>query len=1308
MAVPSPSSIFCGSSRLAVVILVALLAAFPTRPAVAQDQAWIQDAWTVEDGLPQNSVNDLAVDAQGFLWIATYDGLARFDGSRFTVFRSANAPGLPSNRVTTLSVAQDSTLWIGTESGVAAYRNGEFTTLSVEDGLPNRFINTLATTPEGAIWISTEGRRDDDLVSFHAGTWTSITNQEGQSPDAEYMLVDTRSSVWSTGRYGVWHLPTLRFQPLVDGVSDAVKGIFERSDGAVIVATENGRLYAPDVAGTHTLWTHVDDIQEGRAFVSDGKTGVWIGAKGTVHHFDGERTTNRIPLEGRESAMVMSLLPMPDGSVWVGTNGQGLVRLKPAMIDVIGRSRGLDPEVALSITEATDGTVWVGTNCGGVFRIRRGNAQRVNTPLIPENACVYSVLAHSNGDVWTGHRELVRFRNGAFTSFDQRHGLAENPSLRSAFIIALYEDPLDANVLWVGTQNGFHRFEDGRFETVVPSNELLHPHVRGFMRDPEGRLWIATRGGVHVLDGKTSHTLTMDDGLPSNDVRSFHPGSDGSIWIGTYGGGLANWNDGVIRTVSERDGLFENVISSMTESNGMLWTSGNRGIARTPVDSLNAFLEGRARNVRGIGYQQEAGLSNPETNGGFQPSAWPARDGRIWYPTLAGAAVVDPDAIHREGRAPVVHVTDVQLREGQRNFEIQYTGIDLSAPERLTYRYRLLPFDDDWQDVGTRPEAIYTNVPPGTYRFEVQAANREGLWGRKASAGPIVIPHEWYELRVVRVVGLALLIVGILGYLRQRSFQAKRRETKLNELVTSRTKDLQSALATISDQAEQLKRLDHAKSRFFQDTSHEFRTPLTLILGPLQKLMDTSTGRSLPDTVRRDLATVQQNAQRLLDLINQLLRLARFDAGAMVMEPEWMDLVPVVRARVGMFRSLASSKEVELTFRHDPARMMYPVDVGALETILFQVLSNAVTQTPPGGRVDVYLRQQPDGAVGLDVADSGPGFSPAALHQLFERNEGGGESQFGLAITKEFLDLHGGTIEATNQPEGGALVRIAFPPVRAHPEKNPAYAPLPVDVDDFDSGSPLILVIDDHDDIREYVSESLNEGTVMEAARALDGLELAREHVPDAIISDVMMPGMDGIEFCRQIRSDTRTSHIPVILLTARADAESRMEGLSAGADDYLDKPFRAKELNARLSSLLRTRERIRNHLKAELSLTEGAPPAVEAETSSVRESESSFVRSVRDIIAANVENPQFGVDALADELSLSRRQLSRKLGALTDLSPGVMIRETRLRHAAELLKSDDLTIQDVATRVGYNSASHFSQAFQAHFGYAPSDVPDR
>ncbi len=1352
-----------GTLFIAISVLLATSggasAQAPVRTGTMQPEDWVQKQWTVDDGLPQNSVNDLVIDQAGFLWLATYDGLARFDGARFTIYRAATAPGtFPSDRVTTLALASDGRLWIGTEGGVAIWDGYRFHSLTTENGLPNNFVNDIAVGADGSVWVSTEGASPGSTVRLVAGKIDAvIAGPEGSSPPAERLLAMNKGVAWSMGRNSVYRLPGAERHALVDPTQDALKGLFLRNDGMLVVASEFGRLFARNTAGQFEEYKRSEGLSELHTWAAQPAgqgesampSGIWAGSVGAVH-FLADGTGSRagaepdvtIPLKGAPMATVRSILPGPNGQIWVGTNGRGLIQLKPALFEVYGSAKGLTNEVALSVTEAADGTVWVGTNCGGVYRIPRSNrAEPVSTPLIPDNACVYSVLGAKNGDVWIGHEYLVRYRNGSFTRFGQEAGLAANVSLRSDFIVALYEDPETPGTLWVGTQEGMQRFDGTRFHDVPGSEDVLHPHVRSFLRDSAGRLWIATRGGVNILDGESMTGLTLSDGLSSLDVRAFLEAPSGDILIGTYGGGLARWQPPQqISVIGQGDGLFENVVSSLMIAENNLWMSGNRGVSRVPLADLDAFFRGNAQKVTAIGYQQESGLRVPETNGGFQPAAWKAGDGSLWYPTLGGAVRVEPKRAVMEPIPPKAWINTeygdfrmpgvLTLEPGVRDVEIPYVGIDLMAPERMAFRYRLDGFNDDWVYAGSRREAIFTNLPPGAYTFRVEASGPTGAWSLEpAVLDMVVVPlfyeHWLFHLGLLMVLG-ALAAGGVRAWSRARSDAAERRERELNRIVALRTHDLQEALETISLQTEQLKELDRAKTRFFANTSHEFRTPLSLILAPVQKLLDGAYGsvtQRLDPGAERDLHTVLENAERLRDLTGQLLDLARMKVGGMTLERTWVDVVDMVGARVGMFLSAAVDKNIDLTCTSSQETIPFLCDEQALETILINLISNAINHTPDGGRISVCLDVLADGDLSMTVENTGSGLPDVDTDALFEpfftirddKHEGIG---LGLAIAREYVALHGGSIAASNMAVGGARFMVLIPPADEKIDRTRrvhALPPAPMDdaEDEDEADATHVLVIDDHDDLRQFIAESLPEYQVLESNNARDGLELARTHLPDAIISDVMMPGMDGIAFCREIRSDRRTNHIPVILLTARVDTESRMQGLQAGADDYIEKPFRTDELRLRMANILRRREQLQAWLRES---TDGSPVSggqrrvaeVEAAGTNLepaRETDREFVDEINRTIAEEIENAQFGVDALAESLSLSRRQLTRKLKALLGQSPGALIRARRMEHARLLLSTGDQHVSDVARRIGYSSASHFSHAFQEHFGQAPSDV---
>jgi len=789
------------------------------------------------------------------------------------------------------------------------------------------------------------------------------------------------------------------------------------------------------------------------------------------------------------------------------------------------------------------------------------------------------------------------------------------------------------------------------------------------------------------------------------------------------------YKDGVFSHVGTEDGLFDDVVSSILESDGRFWMSGNKGIHTVVIKDLNDFIDGKRDDILSVGYQQAAGLPNPETNGGFQPAAWKGLDGTLWFPTLGGVASVNPRDIVRDMHAPIVHIQEVRLRNkkidfssgisfdaNSRSFEIRYTGINFTAPGRLIFQYKLEGFDPEWQEVGSRRLAVYTNVSPGSFVFKVRAVNRDGERSTNPATLAVSIAPYFYERKVFSVFVLILLFGIALGTLAWRKYEIRIREDKLNRMIRERTNELQAALSMVENQAEQLQELDIAKTHFFANTSHEFRTPLTLILGPLKQILVGDHGE-VSDELREQLTLIQRNGNRLLNLINQILELSRIDAGGIQMKAVPMDIISFTREHVALFESISMLRDLDLQFHSRFGELQSVFDPDMLDKVIVNLIANAIKFTPPGGVITVTVDQSDDASIRIDVTDSGGGIDAEDLNHLFDRfyqssandERSGVGSGIGLALSRELVLLHGGKLTAENREEGGAVFTVIIPAGVSRTSDTAdvnrdrsltidllSEAPTIIESEESQEDEDLILVVEDNADLRGHLKATLRGYRTIEADNGVRGYEAAVEYVPDLIISDVMMPEKDGFELCRDLKLDPRTSHIPVILLTARADRDSKIEGLETGADDYLSKPFEGTELIARVHNLIEQRRLLRERFNRLFS------PADTQTDTELPERERTFLEKIKESVIDHMDDQGFGVDLLSESIHMSRRQLSRKLKALVDESPGEIIRRLRLEEAARLLKVGDLSVQQISSRVGYRSPSYFTRAFSDQFGVTP------
>ncbi|MBA2556598.1 MAG: response regulator, partial [Chloroflexi bacterium] len=674
-----------------------------------------------------------------------------------------------------------------------------------------------------------------------------------------------------------------------------------------------------------------------------------------------------------------------------------------------------------------------------------------------------------------------------------------------------------------------------------------------------------------------------------------------------------------------------------------------------------------------------------------------------------------------------------------------YTSPSFVSPAHLRFRYRLDGLHSDWIEAGTRRTAFFTNLPPGRYTFRVAVTRGDGTWTEAEAPLPILVEPRAHETGWFRVLLALALVLAAAGLWSWRARLLRERARELERIVWERTAELEHEKEITARQASALAELDRAKGRFFANITHEFRTPLTLILGPLR---DLTVGRHglLPAAVHAQHEMMLRNARRLLRLINQVLDLARLESGGLTLDAAPRDLVELALATTRSFTPLAERRGIALAFHAEEDRLVTNLEAEQIEKVLLNLLSNAFKFTEPGGRVEVTAAAQGGEAV-IEVRDTGVGIEPGQLQRVFDRfyqadtsatrrHEGSG---IGLSLAKELVELHGGTLSARSQPGEGSTFTIRLPLLAAaeagdtHPGRDgTSRAWVPLDssmrIRNRDAGAahPLVerelhanggdpveaavrepdeadrttvLVVDDNADIRAYVRVVLTPGfRVVEAADGEEGLERAREALPDLVLADVMMPRLDGIGLARALRGDPATDCIPVILLTARAEAGHEVEGHGAGADDYITKPFDSSVLEARVANLIASRRRLRERFRQE---GVPAPTAASAEAAPAR---SEMEEQLRAAVEANLTDPDFNPEALADAADLSYQQLYRRLREELDATPSQFIRTVRVERAAELLRDGAGSVTEVAYSVGFNSLSHFNRCFRERFGAAPSE----
>ena len=750
-------------------------------------ERYIFNVWDTDDGLPQVSVNSILQTRDGYLWLATYGGLARFDGVRFTVFDVGNTEGLKSNRITELFEDREGSLWIGTEmGGVSRLKDGKFTAYTKRDGLPDDNFGAIMQDRRGDLWMCS----GDGLVRRSGEQFTVYTTRDGlPSVVINSVTEDQAGNVWVGTPKGVTRISAegkFTVFTTADGLPhNNVQSVFAARDGKIWVGTYDGiASFDGERFSTYTAINELStEIIKTLAEDSEGNLLIGTEGKGLYRMSRDGRVMNYTKIDGLSDSEARAVFEDAEGNLWVGTAIGGLNRLKRGKVISYTREDGLPSDSVVPITEDAKGSLWIGTNCGGLVRFSDGRfTTYTKRDGLPSN-CVWSLQADTDGSLWLGTSDagLTHFQDGKFTTYD-----TANSALSGGVVLALYRDRKGA--LWIGTDSGLNRYENGVFTVFRTSDGMVHDNVRFITEGHDGSLWIGTMGGFsRYKDGKFTN-YTNADGLAHNFVRAIYEDGDGTLWIGTYGGGLNRFRDGRFTLYNTTVGLFDNIVSRIIEDRGgNLWMSGNRGIFRVSRNELNEFADGKRSAVTSVSYGVGDGMANHETNGGGQPAGWQTRDGRIWFPTVKGPVVIDPEQIITNERPPPVHIErmlydktpvdykgGLEFPPGRGDLEISYTGLSFVTPEKVRFRYRLEgSSNEEWVEAGTRREAFYTNLAPGKYRFQVIAANNDGVWNEQGAHLEFEILPMFYQTN-----WFLLVCFGAFGALAWAGYQWRVRQVK--------------------------------------------------------------------------------------------------------------------------------------------------------------------------------------------------------------------------------------------------------------------------------------------------------------------------------------------------------------------------------------------------------------------------------------------------------------------------------------------------------------------------------------------------
>lgn len=1352
--------------------------------------------FTSDDGLSQNFISCILQDHQGFMWFGTKDGLNRYDGYNFKVYNynASDSNSISTNFISVIFEDSKQRLWIGSNTLNLFIRERDaFKKINLHiSTINNRVIknnfNTIISITEDKyhrLWVGT----DNGLISYNPDTGSSVTylfEQDSSTALSDNYIssISTDDSLLIVGSQNGMKLLSLeainKNKIIIKKISHPVSNNLLTSKRSINTQFRA----APEIiyAGTPSGLVKINLSTNESEFIpykgiifsppwhnrilsicQDKNRNLWLASSGGlfIYHPEGNYFEYNFHDSKVQQSISMnsitSLFADRSGKIWIGTAGKGVNLFDQnkkafSLYNGFIHKEPFSSDFSISsILSDSNNFLWVSSG-QDLYKIdrRAGTYLQVNL-LYGEKGEITSIVEDRGKNIWvssSGGLYKISGKDERITFYN--HIPSNSNSLRDNFVKLLFIDRvgnlfiLNSNYLseFIPEKNSFRNYEL-RF-TKNDFSENLPVTIKNIYQAADGQFWFACSNGLvkynlHTEDLKIYKHID-GEGINNDEILSICEDPvepDKYLWLGTQGGGLNRFNieEETFTIFTVENGLPNNVVYGILSFDDELWFSTNNGLCRTKIDKygMPSF-----RN-----YDVSDGLQGNEFNTG---AYFKSSSGELFFGGLKGVTAFYPSEIRDNVYVPPLAFTKllflkeedtgsesnpginiinnnpvITIPYSQNSFTIQFAALDFTATKKNKYKYKLSPVSEDWINLGTQHSVTLTELAEGEYNLTVIGSNNDGVWNDKGTSLQIIIsPPFW---RTNWAYGLYIIIfAGILYALRHY---------ELNRI------NLKNRLRQEHFETKKLKELDALKSDFFANISHEFRTPLTLILGPAEQL---DLNESDPGK-KEKLQLIKKSSNRLLRLINQILDLSKLEKNKVKLNPEKGELVGFLRDITLSFLSIAEKKNITLNFRNDSKEILTYFDRDLTEKIFYNLISNAIKFTLVGGIVEIRISKNysnktdntVDGYCRISIKDSGIGIDKKELPAIFDKfyvSKTSGEikehgSGIGLSLVKELVELINGRITVESELNKGSNFIVYFPITTEFFDSNSVeflakeseyllnnktaeqiidtFTPVQEELVNSENGkddSIIILIIEDNSDLRTFIKSQLQNYQTIEAVNGSEGLKKAFEVIPDLVISDVMMPEMDGFKFCEKIKNDERTSHIPVILLTARAGESDKINGLESGADDYLTKPFSSQELLVRVKNLIEIRQRLRKKFSNILQIK-----PKEIATNSI---DKQFLEKAVGIVEKYMSDERFTVLTLSNEMNLSHSQLHRKLKALVNQSAIQFIRSLRMQRALELIKNNTGNIAEISYQVGFSDPSYFTKTFSKYFGYLPSDVNNK
>jgi signal transduction histidine kinase/ligand-binding sensor domain-containing protein/DNA-binding response OmpR family regulator len=1329
----------------------------------------------MSNGLSHPMVNDIIKDSNGLMWFATSSGLNRFDGYAIKVYRNipGDTSSLKVDDVTRIFEGPDGLLWLYSLSGNAIHdpRTETFyhTTapflkkLSIIEGL----ITSIKKDRDGNFWFI---HFNMGLFRYDPATGKTTrlvhSDKDSTSIATQSMAViteDNEGNIWLLHHNGIFEKldknslkivyrntemqqsftdDTFDYKFTIDSDND-IWLCSDKTSGIFYFDQQNKKIRnfntSTEVKLSSDIIRNITQDDHGNMWIGTGLDGINIIDKEnfSVTYLRNDEEDDRTVSENS----IQSMYKDNEGIIWIGTYKNGISFYHPNIFRFglyrtqKSKPGGLPFGDVQSLAEDKKGNIWIGTDGGGLVSFNRKTNwfdQYLHDPKDPTSLSsnvVISLWPNDDNSLWIGtyFGGLDKFNGKRFSHY--RHDPANAKSLGEDNVWEIYES--SGGKLWLGTlKAGIDVFDPKKREfshyKTGDINSIHSPYVPAIMEDTNGNMWFGTGYGLEVLDKASNrfihylHDIKNPRSISSNRINCVFQDSRGLIWIGTQSG--LNLFDSVrheFRAFGQDEGLRQNIILTLIEDDDHhLWMSTPNGLTKlmiTPGSDMGYTFDF-------INYDKSDGLI---TGSYHENAVLKCANGELVFGGSNGFNVFHPRAIGIDTTKPKIVFTDfkifnrtvqinasindniileqaisyqqeITLKPSNNFFSIGFAALNYFHPEKSKYRYLMEGFHKDWitTDADHR-EATFTNLDPGAYSLKVQASNSDGQWtGETAVLKITVLPPFWrsnaaFLVYCILLIGALLLVRWIIVARERMNFSLEQQKVEV----------------------ERMQALDEMKIKFFTNVSHEFLTPLTLIITPIERLLAKATNAE----DKNHFKLIHRNAQRLMHLVSQLLDLRKIEVQKARLNASQDDIIVYIQELVYSFSDLSEKKHVQLTFRSAIPHLQMAFDHDKVEKIVFNLLSNAFKFTPQSGKVSVDLSCDAEEVfLKMDVTDTGIGIAPDSLNKIFERffqdelpdsivNPGSG---IGLSITYEFVKMHGGFITVQSEPGKGSCFTVLLP-IKHHDsdavptehsllsgdkEQNEA----PEKETEAVNVNPVLLLVEDHEDFRVYLRDHFKKFySVIEASNGREGLQKALATIPDLIVSDVMMPEMDGVELCRKLKAEPTTSHVPVILLTARNADEQKIEGFQSGADDYITKPFNFDVLQFRIKNLIERRQLFQKQFNKHLDVK-----ASEVQITSLDEK---FVKNAIQVVEDNLTNKNFSVEEMSRLLAVSRVLLYKKILSLTGKPPTDFIRTIRLQRAAQLLEKSQYSISEIAYEVGFNNPKYFSRYFRDQYHMLPS-----